>query len=229
MHPDTRYAEIARAETQRGELVLRERRVPGDPPALELRAGGLFVMDTAEVGTERELAAIALDLADDPRHVLIGGLGLGLTLRRVLEDPRVETCTVVEVEAPLVAWMLDGTVPHGPALLDDPRVRTEVADVAYAVAAAPPGSCDLLLLDVDNGPGHLVHPDNAGLYAEPFLHDVRATLRPGGVVCVWSAAESAELEATMRRVFTAVEARSVPVDLQGRQEVYWLYLGRLST
>lgn len=224
------YVEIARAESERGELVLRERRPGPDdapaPTALELRANGVFVMDTVEVATERALATAALAQSDDPRAVLVGGLGLGFTMHEVLADSRVETCTVVEIEQALVDWMRDGTVPQGPTLLADQRARVVVADVAVAVAEAGEASYDLVLLDVDNGPGYLVHDANAALYEPTFLDAVRRVLRPGGVLTVWSAAEAPELETAMATTFGA--ARAVPLDvrLQERDETYWLYVAR---
>ena len=69
------YVEIARAESDRGELVLRERRDDGASSVLELRANGVFVMDSAETTSEVALAAAALELVADPRDVLVGGLG----------------------------------------------------------------------------------------------------------------------------------------------------------
>lgn len=226
MDPDSRHHELARVETPRGELVLRERRCPGEPPVLELRAGGAFVMDTAEVDSERYLAEATLELVDEPHTVVVGGLGLGFTLQRVLEDPRVRTCTVVEIESALLAWMSNGTIPHGPQLLGDERVRTLTADIAAAVTGAPTGSCDVVLLDADNGPDQLVHPANAALYSTPFLYEVRATLRPGGALGVWSATNSTMLESRLREVFDDVEQRRVPVELQRRGESYWIYLAR---
>ena len=104
--------------------------------------------------------------------------------------------------------MRDGTVPHGPALLADERVTVVVADVAVALAEAPPASYDLVLLDVDNGPGYLVHDDNAALYRAPFLARARAALRPGGALVVWSAAQAPELQDALREVFGAVEAQA---------------------
>ncbi|ANH38467.1 spermidine synthase [Nocardioides dokdonensis FR1436] len=220
------HVEIARAETERGELVLRERRVDGSPAGLELRANGVFVMDTVEVGSERALASAALDLVADPRAVVVGGLGLGYTMHQVLADSRVETCAVVEIEEALVGWMRDGTVPHGPSLLADARVHVVVADLAVAMAEARPASYDLVLLDVDNGPGYLVHDANATLYEQPFLATVRAVLRPGGALVVWSASESAALEAALRGVFDEVDVRRHDVQLQERDERYLLYVAR---
>jgi spermidine synthase len=221
------YVEVARAETARGELVLRERRPQDGPTSLELRANGVFVMDTLEVGSERAMATAALAVVDDPGAVLIGGLGLGYTMHEVLADSRVQRCTVVEIEQDLVDWMRAGTVPTGPGLLADERVSIVVADVAVALAEAPLASYDLVLLDVDNGPGHLVHATNAALYEEAALARVRAVLRPGGALVVWSAEESRELVEALRKVFTDVEVRPHDVRLQERDERYWLHLARV--
>ncbi len=173
------HVEVARAESERGELVLRRRTRPGAPDVLELRVNGVFVMDTLETGSEIEMAALALDLVEAPVDVVIGGLGLGFTTQRVLADPRVEKVTVVEIEEPLIGWMRDGTVPHGPGLLADRRLQIVNADISMAVAEARQGH-DLLLLDVDNGPHYLVHRDNAELYRARFLTQCRDLLNPGG-------------------------------------------------
>ncbi|GCD91245.1 methyltransferase domain-containing protein [Nocardioides sp. LS1] len=220
------YVEIARAESERGELVLRERREEGAPTSLELRANGIFVMDTVETSSERALATAALALVEDPRAVVVGGLGLGYTMHEVLADSRVEKCAVVEIEQSLVDWMRDGTVPHGPTLLADQRVVLVVADVAAAIAEAPDDSYDLVLLDVDNGPGYLVHDSNAAVYRAPFLEHVRRVLRPGGVLVIWSADRSDELEAALREVFGNADTTSYDVLLQERDEQYWLHTAK---
>jgi len=221
------YVERARAESERGELVLRERRPEDGPTSLELRANGVFVMDTLEVSTERALAGAALAVVDEPRAVVVAGLGLGFTMHEVLADSRVEKCAVVEIEEALVGWMRDGTVPHGPALLADERVTVVMADIRAALAEAKPATYDLVLLDVDNGPGYLVHTSNAELYDEPFLAAARAVLRPGGALVVWSAAEAPGLEESLRATFDEVDAQARDVLLQGRDEQYWLYVARL--
>jgi spermidine synthase len=224
------YVEIARCDSERGELVLRERRpgpddASGDPTVLELRANGVFVMDTAEHASEQALADAALAVVETPRRVLVGGLGLGFTLDRVLGDRRVEQVEVVEIEPALVDWMRDGTIGHGPRLLADSRARVVVADVAGAVTEA--GSAyDVMLLDVDNGPGHLVHEANAALYGEPFLRAAFERLSPGGALVVWSAERSPALARSLRAVFADVGETAHTVRLQDRDEHYWLYAAR---
>lgn len=221
---------MARAASPRGEIVLRERRddtrPEAAPVALELRVNGVFVMDTLETATEKELARVALSHVDQPRAVLVGGLGLGFTLHEVLGDSRVEHLTVVEIEDALIRWMRDGTVPHGPGYLADRRLQVITADIRVAVDEAADRSFDLVLLDVDNGPGFLVYEDNAAVYAEPFLRRVRTLLRPHGALAIWSADESPALLEAMERTFGQATPLPYDVRLQERDERYWLYLSR---
>jgi spermidine synthase len=215
------HVEIARAQSPRGEVVLRERRDQNTPTILELRVNGVFVMDTLETTTERALANAALALVEHPRRVLVGGLGLGFTMHEVLADSRVEACTVVEIEQAVVDWMRDGTIAHGPKLLADERVSVVAADVAVALAEAGEAAYDLVLLDVDNGPDYLVHDANEALYKEPFLTAAhRATAQ---VLAIWSAAEAPQLEAAITAVFGNAQATAYDVRLGERDEQYWLY------
>jgi spermidine synthase len=223
----TEYVEVARAESERGEVVLRRRIEERAADALELRVNGVFVMDTRETTSEIELASAALALVEDPRDVVVAGLGLGYTLHRVLEDRRVEQVKVVELEEALVGWMRDGTVPHGPSVLADKRVHVVNADIVTAIAEAT-STYDLVLLDVDNGPDHLVHTANAGVYQHDFLAGARRILNPGGALVVWSANPSAELQRVMKQVFGNCTEHRYDVLLQDRQEEYLLYLSRAS-
>jgi len=219
-----RGVEVARAESERGELVLRRRHEEDGTTTLELRANGVFVMDTRETTSERELARQALKRSDQPRRVLVCGLGLGFTLEEVLGDRRVENVTVVEIEPALVDWLRDGTVPQGPALLNDPRVEVLVGDVAEALQRPGEAAYDVVLLDVDNGPGYLVHDANAALYDTALLEATRTVLAARGLCVIWSADHDETLDATLREVFGNAEATGYDVDLQGRAEQYWLHL-----
>ncbi len=217
--------EIARAQSERGEVVLRRRTSELGADVIELRVNGVFVMDTLETTSEVALAAAALDVVPDPRDVVVGGLGLGFTTQRVLADTRVERVRVVEIEDALIGWMRDGTVPHGPALLADQRVKVVNADISMAIAEAR-STYDLILLDVDNGPGYLVNEANERIYERAFLERCRGQLNPDGALVIWSAAQAPELLAVLRTVFGEAQEQAHDVLLQDRPEHYYLYAAR---
>lgn len=193
-YPVTEYAEIARATDPDRE-----------------RAMATATLAASRVSGSR------------PERVLLGGLGLGFTLAELLGDAHVVQVTVVEIEPTLVSWMRDATISHGPALVADPRVELRVGDIADTLRESPPAAYDLVLLDVDNGPGYLVHESNAALYEEPLLQAARAALRPGGTLVIWSAFEEPELPGDVAAVFGSCRSLAVPVERQGRQEHHWLY------
>ncbi|NHA67358.1 hypothetical protein EPD83_004695 [Phycicoccus sp. CMS6Z-2] len=185
-------------------------------------------MDSLDPSTERDLATQALARHDRPRTVLVGGLGLGFTTRAVLADPRVEHVDVVELSAPLVRWARAGLVAEL-AGLEEERCRLHVADVADVLTGGhePPGPWDLVLLDVDNGPGFLVHAENADLYRVPGLARARDALEPGGVLVVWSSHVAPDLHAHLQDVAAPGETvAEVPIRVRrdGRSFTYALYV-----
>ena len=210
--------ELARALSPRGELVLRRR----DDGALELRVNGVFVMDDQETSSEELLASAALEAVRHPDRVLVGGLGLGYTVRALLADSRLGQVIVAEIEPDVVSWMRSGLVP---SILDDPRVGVVVGDVRAVVTDLPDASVDAILLDVDNGPDFLVYNENSAIYSSGFLITCRTKLRPGGVLTVWSSSASTALEAAVSSVFGTCDVKPVPVKLQGRPELYYVYQG----
>lgn len=156
--------------------------------------------------------------------MLIGGLGLGHTLRTLLDSSDVTRVVVAELHGEIVDWMRAGTIP-GAELLADPRTEVVVADVHHVVADQRPGSLDAICLDVDNGPDFLVHDENADLYEPGFVATCAARLRPDGHLSIWSMADSGPLRRTLAARFAEVHVEAVPVDLQGRDEHYWILTG----
>jgi spermidine synthase len=224
--------ELARATSWRGDVVLMRRE---RDDAVELRVNGVFVMDNVETSSERMLARATLstlpDLESRPLDVLVGGLGLGYTLAEVLADRRVRQVTVAEIEGVLVDWHRDGTLDdalEGASPVNDDRVVVQVGDVKEAIEAAPSASFDLILLDVDNGPGFLVYDANAAVYEEAFLTTCAERTRRGGVTAVWSAETAPELLSTMDQVFDHAEEWPIPVVLGQRATTYHLFLGRVA-
>jgi spermidine synthase len=216
---DDVYEVLARASSPRGDVTLARR----GSGRYELRVNGVYVMDTVNTTTERALAEVALTAVASPRRVLLGGLGLGFTARALLADPRVEQLVVAELEPALAGWLRDGTVPAG-GVLSDTRLRLVVGDIRDVVCDQPPGTVDAVVLDVDNGPGNLVHAANAGVYGPDFLAACATRLRDGGVVAVWSSARSASLEATLTETVGRCLGRPLPVRLGARVDEYVVYL-----
>jgi spermidine synthase len=142
--------------------------------------------------SEEMLADVAIDAfaPGAPQRVPVGGLGIGFTLARMLA--RVDATAavaVVELIPEVVEWHRQwfGALCNEP--LRDARVATRIGDVGEVIAAAV-AEYDVVVLDIDNGPEALVHPGNARLYAVDGLRAMRAALRPGGVLAVWSSADS---------------------------------------
>ncbi|MEU2791127.1 spermidine synthase [Streptomyces sp. NPDC007100] len=203
---------LDRREGPYGEVVLRQR---GEH--FEIIANGCFLMDTSDGRSERLLVDAALaELAGGPAapEVLIGGLGVGFSLVRAVQEDRWGRITVVEREAAVIDWHRAGPLSAvSGAALADPRTDVVAADlVAYVREGAGGRVFDALCLDIDNGPEWTVTEDNGGLYSPAGLAACRDLLRPGGVLAVWSAQPSAAFETALRNAgFTGVRTEEIPV------------------
>jgi len=147
------------------------------------------LMNSRLSGSEEALASLACDRIRDRRRpqVLIGGLGMGFTLRAAQAELDPEARIVVaELVPAVVAWARGPMKEVFGDCLDDPRVAIHQGDVGWLIRSAT-DRYDAILLDVDNGPGGLTSKANDGLYGLEGLEAARAALRPGGVLAVWSA------------------------------------------
>ncbi len=202
------YEDIDRDETPLGELTLRRYTAETGEVGYEIRLGGNFLMATHGAHSERAMAEMArerLQGAATGLRVLVGGLGAGHTLRAALDLPGVARVVVAEIGARMVEWNRRYFAEANGGAVDDPRVDVRVADL-HDVLREAPGSFDLLLLDVDNGPGWLAAEGNEALYEAEGVRDCRAALRAGGVLAVWSPGPNERFRATMAGVFDDVEA-----------------------
>jgi spermidine synthase len=147
--------------------------------------------------------------------VHLGGLGLGFTLRAVLDrvGPGARV-TVSELVPAVVRWNRE-RFPHlAGAPLDDPRVQVREGDVGEHLTGEG-GAFDAVLLDVDNGPVALSVPSNAGLYGPAGLRRLRRALVPGGVLAVWSSGPDGSFEGRLAREGFRVERHAVALRLGG--------------
>lgn len=207
--------------------------VPGGQELRLFRRGGDFmiVLDRNELmnsrmsGSEEALAVMSCERLGQRTapHMLIGGYGMGFTLRSALASLGAEArVTVAELVPEIIKWARGPMAELAAGCLDDPRVRL-VQDDVVAVIAAGNGTYDAILLDVDNGPDGLTRDENDRLYSARGLAAAKRALKPGGVLAVWSAAPD---NAFARRVAEAgfsveeivVRARS---NGKGPRHVIW--------
>ncbi len=179
------------------------------------------LMNSRQFGSEEALAELSCAGLGPGVRVLIGGLGMGFTLRRALALlPADAEVVVAELVPEVIGWARGPLAGLFGGCLDDPRLTLRRGDVADAIADGP---WDAVLLDVDNGPDGLVRATNNRLYDAGGLTMARRSLRAGGVLAVWSAAADARFVGRLKRAGFRVE--EVPVRARGSKgprHLIWL-------
>ncbi len=207
--------------------------VPGGPPLRLVRHGGDFIimldrnelMSSRMSGSEKALGAMTCERLRRPEsaRLLIGGYGMGFTLRAVLEalGPGARI-VVAELVPGIIEWARGPLAAMTKDCLDDPRVEVRIEDVGRAIAAGTE-RYDAILLDVDNGPDGLTRPGNDGLYSPRGLASARAALRPGGVLAVWSAGADPAFTRRLKQAGFAVEEVRVRARENGKGPTHMIW------
>ena len=209
-------------------------KVPGGEDLRLFRRGKDFmiVLDRNELmnsrmsGSEEALAVMTCERIGRRKrlHLLIGGYGMGFTLRAALKalgpDTRV---SVAELVPEIIDWARGPMAELAAGCLDDPRVDLIEGDVAALIGAAQ-NSYDAILLDVDNGPDGLTREGNNQLYSARGLSAAMAALKPGGVLAIWSAAPDDAFARRLGKAGFAVEDVAVPARGPGKgpRHVLWI-------
>jgi len=193
-------------------------------------ANGKSLMSSRMHGSEEALATFACRHARTLERpcVLIGGLGMGFTLRAALDLlPAGAVVVVAEIVPAVVEWNRGPLGPLAGEPLKDPRVRVEIDDVAITLGSRR-GEFDAILLDVDNGPAAFAGSNNAGLYDDRGIAAAFAALKMDGVLAVWSAREDRKFEQRLRHGRFAVEVERVRARLKHGGPSHTIFLGRKS-
>jgi spermidine synthase len=193
--------------------------IPGGDDLRLFRRGDDFMivldrnelMSTRMSGSEIALAEMTCQRLEDndAPHLLIGGYGMGFTLRAALAvlGPAARI-TVAELVPEIIEWARGPMAALTAGCLDDPRVELVLGDVA-AVIGAGEARYDAILLDVDNGPDGLTRTANDRIYAKPGLIKAKAALKPGGILAIWSAAPDPAFTRRLRDTGFAVDEVTV--------------------
>ena len=193
-----------------------------------IMSGSIELMNSRLSGSEEALATLVCDrIGDRPRpKILIGGLGMGFTLRAALKALKADAGVLVaELVPAVIAWANSPLASVFEGSLDDPRVTVHQGDVGDLIRSSQ-SAYDGVLLDVDNGPEGLSRKANDGLYDPSGLAAARKALRPGGVLAVWSSAPDVAFTRRLKRAGFTVEEVRVRANRAGRgaRHVIWLAL-----
>ncbi|MBX5196038.1 hypothetical protein HJB82_12010 [Rhizobium sp. NZLR10] len=209
--------------------------IPGENGELRLkRRGGEFsimlganeLMNSRLSGSEEALATLSWERikAHPKPRILIGGLGMGFTLRAALAVlPEDAGVTVAELVPAVVAWARGPMTEVFKGCLDDPRVGIHQGDVGEAIRAGK-AAYDAILLDVDNGPDGLTRKSNDRLYDFAGLRAARDALRPGGALAVWSSGPDPDFTSRLKDSGFSVDAVNTRANGKrgGARHVIWL-------
>ena len=214
-----------------GLVCLRQRAPRSAPGTLvtEITLDHQFLMNNLNTASERALSSVALEMhAGEGLRVLVGGLGLGHTAQAVLASPRVAALETVELLEPVIRWYRDGLLPLAAELAADPRLAVTHGDVYARLASRDAELWDLVLVDVDHSPDEPLGGESEAFYGEAGLALARTHLAPGGVLGVWSHAESPRFAAALARVFGEVRVEPVSFHnpLFDQTETNWLFFAR---
>ncbi|MGA9794589.1 MAG: hypothetical protein WBQ17_03540 [Rhizomicrobium sp.] len=187
-------------------------------------SGSTTLMNSRMSGSEKALADLACARVGERKkcHILIGGYGMGFTLRAALACLRADVrITVAELVPAVVTWARGPMAHLSAGCLDDPRVTVREEDVRDTIVG---GRFDAILLDVDNGPDGLTQTANDRLYNLNGLHAARKALRPGGVLAVWSASPSPQFTRRLERAGFAVEEIKTRANSNGKgpRHIIWM-------
>ncbi|MSP59580.1 MAG: spermidine synthase [Myxococcales bacterium] len=203
--------------------------------AFEIVYDGNFLMASDCRRSERSLAELAMTPLSQRNDVtvLVAGLGMGHTLRAVLDAPVVVRVDVLEISDTVVEWNREHFRGLNGDALADPRVHLHTGDLLsflrqlqYTPIEEVKDGWLALLLDVDNGPSWPTRPQNTAIYTEEGLGKLEGALRPGGVLAVWSAQREVEFVRRMSARFIQVAELVIPIDIGDQAGLDYIYRGR---
>lgn len=218
------WEQLDAARTPDGKQELRLKRRGSE---FSIMLGSNELMNSRLSGSEEALARLSLEKLGrrDRIHALIGGLGMGFTLRAALAELGGDAkVTVAELVPAVIAWARGPMAAIFDGCLDDPRVTVRQGDVIRLIDAAR-SEFDTILLDVDNGPEGLTQDSNDTLYSFAGLKAARDALRPGGVLAVWSSGPDRGFTRRLQQSGFVAEAVTVRArGKRGAKHTIWLAL-----
>ncbi len=193
-----------------------------------IRVNGQQLMHSAVTTSEVELGEVGCENLGSKKsapRILIGGLGLGFTLKAVLASTGPSAVVhVAELFPEIVAWNRTHLHALNGKLLDDPRVTVLTEDVRAILRRSEKTPYDAILLDIDNGTTAMVSDDNYDLYSPRGIQHIAAALKPSGRAAIWSASPDAPLAERLKKAGLTVKPLASRVHATARRSAYMIYL-----
>ncbi len=221
---------LAYEQTPLGPLCLRRREILAMPGTVvtEVTLNHEFLMSSYNTDSERALAnrSVALHGGRDLK-VLVGGLGLGYTAHELLKNSRVATVEVIELLPQVIDWLRRGLMPLSTELAAREELKLTPADVYQRLARDAVETYDVIVIDVDHSPDDPLGEEENAFYTPAGLAQAATHLRKGGVLAVWSYAESSPFSQALRSTFARVVVEPVRTmnALVGHEQTDWLFFG----
>lgn len=193
-----------------------------------IRVNGQQLMHSAVNASELQLGTLGCERHAGKKglRVLIGGLGLGFTLKSVLQSAgRMDTIHVAELFPEIVAWNRTHLAGLNGRLLDDPRVKVLEEDVKSVIQRSARTPYDVIALDIDNGTTAMVMTENNSLYSQRGMDSIALALKSDGRTAVWSACPDVTIEKRLRLAGFQVQAVPAKLYPTAKRAAYMIYVG----
>ena len=221
---------LAYEETPLGLLCLRKRSLLSSPgkAVTEVTLNHEFLMSSFNTDSERAISNHSIELhGGSDLKALVGGLGLGYTAYELLKHANVAQVEVVEFLSPVIDWMRDGLIPLSKKLNASDKLALTQGDVYERLRNPPAEPFDLIVIDVDHSPDDQLADEQHPFYTEEGLRLAKEHLAEGGVLAIWSYAESSHFSAALHKVFDRVEVKPITTfnELVDHEQTDWLFFG----
>ncbi len=222
---------LAYEDTPLGVLCLRRRTLLAEPDTVvtDITLNHEYLMSSYITYSERALATFALEMHKANKlRVLVGGFGLGYTAREVLLSDRVSHVEAIEFLPQVIDWFNDDLLPLSKELKNDSRFRISSGDAYARLTDTSDDQWDIILIDIDHSPDERLGGGSSSFYTKAGLERAKKHLAPGGILGVWSYAESSPFKDALRSVFEEVRVEPVTFHnrLLGEDVTDWLFFGR---
>ncbi|MDB4557986.1 spermidine synthase [bacterium] len=221
---------LAYEDTELGPLCLRRRELLSEPGTVvtEVTLNHEFLMSSYNTDSEREISCRSAEIhGGSELKALVGGFGLGYTARELLKDPRIVSVEVVEYLPQVLQWLRDGLIPLSAELNDATGLQLTAGDVYQRLLAKPEQKYDLIVIDVDHSPADQLGSEEHVFYTADGLKASREHLTDGGVLAVWSYAESSSFSEALKSTFSTTHVEPVRTynPMVQEEQTDWLFFG----